>query len=106
MFPLAVKCSSNVFLLVPSSQWIKPKSEIFIRKEDFINTQILQLRNVERLTDPDVEMIIQQDVGRLEVEVEQWGLHGVEEIHAHGCLVNHLELLWPHQRVTGQKIVQ
>lgn len=30
----------------------------------------------------------------------------MEEIHAHGGLMNHLELLWPHQSVTGEEIIQ
>jgi len=38
--------------------------------------------------------------------MEQWRFHAVEEIHAHGDLMNHLKLLWPHQSVTGKKIVQ
>lgn len=30
----------------------------------------------------------------------------MEKIHAHRGLMNHLELLWPHQSVTGQEGVQ
>ncbi len=35
MFPLAVRCSMNNFLLMPSSQWIKPKSETLVEKQEF-----------------------------------------------------------------------
>lgn len=35
MFPLAVKFSMNNFLLMPSSQWIKPKSETLVEKQEF-----------------------------------------------------------------------
>lgn len=30
----------------------------------------------------------------------------MEEIHTDGGLMNHLELLWPHQDVTSQEVVQ
>lgn len=53
-----------------------------------------------------MEVVVQQDVGRLQVKMEYWRLHAVEEIHAHRDLMNHLELLWPHQHVTGQEAVQ
>lgn len=53
-----------------------------------------------------METIVQEDVGRLQVEVQDRGFHAVEEVHAHRDLVNHLELLWPHQRVAGQEVVQ
>lgn len=53
-----------------------------------------------------VQVIVQEDVGRLEVEVQDCGCHAVEEVHAHGDLVKHLDLFWPHQRVAGQEAVQ
>lgn len=129
MFPLAVRCSMNNFLFIPSSQWIKPKSEILVEKQCMECCQLVRDQhtllsrahkyqqitvNIDSFivlfsmsfTDLDMQMIVYQDVGQLEVKMEEWGLHAVEEIHTHGCLINHLELLWPHQSVTGQEIVQ
>lgn len=51
-------------------------------------------------------MVVQEDVGRLEVEVRHRGSQAVEEVHAHRDLVNHLDLLRPHQRVAGQEAAQ
>ena len=53
-----------------------------------------------------MEVLIEQEVGCLEVEMKHGGSHAVEEIHAHGDLMNHLELLGPHEGVTRQEMVQ
>lgn len=53
-----------------------------------------------------MQVVVHEDIGRLEVEVEQWRFHAVQGIHAHGDLVNHLKFLWPHQIVAGEETVQ
>lgn len=30
----------------------------------------------------------------------------MKEIHSHRGLINHLQLLWPHESVTGEEIIQ
>lgn len=53
-----------------------------------------------------MEVVVQQEVGRLEIEMKQRRTHAVQEIHPHGDIMNHLELLGPHERVAGQEMVQ
>lgn len=106
MFPRAVRLSISNALLVPSSQRIRAKSEIFVSKpmRAFVNTS--SDAHVASSAHLGVEMGVQEDVGWLEVEVWDRGVHAVEEVHAHRDLVNHLELLGPHQRVAGQEVVE
>lgn len=43
----------------------------------------------------DMVVGIKQDVCRLEVQVEQWRGHAVQEIHPHSCLVDDAEAQFP-----------
>lgn len=54
----------------------------------------------------DVVVGIKQDVGRLEVQVEQRRGHAVQEVHAHGCLVDDSEAQFPWQRFGSQELFQ
>lgn len=49
---------------------------------------------------------IQQDVGWLQVQVEQGWVHAVQEVHAHRCLVDDAETQLPGQRFSGQQGLQ
>lgn len=114
MFPNAVRSSMKTFESFSSSQWIKPKSEIFkaktrLQPHETLSPDVCRLPVqlcLEHRYDLDMEVVVQQDVGCLQVKMEHRRFHAVEEIHAHGGLMNHLELLRPHQRVTGQQVVQ
>lgn len=78
MFPLAVKSSMKSLELMPSSQRIKPKSEILRVREFGHNPKLgahsakcgLTLLLSQSCSDLDMEMVIQQDVGRLQVKME------------------------------------
>lgn len=113
MFPNAVRSSMKTLESFSSSQWIKPKSEILRTRTQLQSRETFPLHVsrpavllFSRRYDLDMEVVVQQDVGRLQVKMEHWRFHAVEEIHAHRGLVNHLELLGPHQRVAGQQVVQ
>lgn len=49
---------------------------------------------------------IQQDVGRLQVQVEQRWVHTVQEVHSHRGLVDDAEAELPGQRLGGQQGLQ
>lgn len=51
-------------------------------------------------------MSIQQDVGWLQVQVEQWWIHAVQEVHAHCSLVDDAEAQLPRQWLVGQQGLQ
>lgn len=109
MFPRAVRLSMNNVLLMPSSHWIRAKSEIWVQSQGEHSSNTSSDGQSSFGSVPPhlcMEMVVQEDVGCLEVEVQDRGVHAVEEVHAHRDLVNHLELFWPHQRVAGQEVVQ
>lgn len=54
----------------------------------------------------DMVVGIKQDVGRLEVQVEQRRGHAVQEVHAHGRLVDDSEAQLPGQRLGSQELFQ
>lgn len=54
----------------------------------------------------DMVVCVQQDVGRLEVQVEQRWVHAVQEVHSHGCLVDDSEAELPRQWLCGQQRLQ
>lgn len=54
----------------------------------------------------DVIVSVQQDVGRLQVQVEQRRVHTVEEVHSHCSLVDDAEAQLPGQRLIGQQGLQ
>lgn len=49
---------------------------------------------------------IQQDVGGLQVQVEQRGVHAVQEVHSHSSLVDYAEAQLPGQQLGGQQVLQ
>lgn len=49
---------------------------------------------------------IQQDVGRLQVQVEQRGIHAVQEVHPHRRLMDDAEAELPGQRLGGEQGLQ
>lgn len=49
---------------------------------------------------------IQQDVGRLQVQVKQRRVHAVQEVHPHRGLVDDAEAELPGQRLGGQQGLQ
>lgn len=51
-------------------------------------------------------MGIQQDVGGLQVEVEERWVHAVEEVHSHCGLMDNTEAELPGQRLRGQQRLQ
>lgn len=38
--------------------------------------------------------------------MEERRLHAVQEVHAHGHLMDHLELLWPHKSMSCEKMIK
>lgn len=93
MFPLAARHSMNKVLFMPSSQWIKPKSEILVKKTTHTHTHTHKTRirqcyrikiersaelrisqefilSFQKFTDLDVEMIVHKDIGSLQVKME------------------------------------
>lgn len=49
---------------------------------------------------------VQQDVGRLQVQVEQRWAHAVQEVHSHRSLMDDAEAELPGQRLGGQQGLQ
>lgn len=49
---------------------------------------------------------IQQDVGWLQVQVEQGRVHAVQKVHAHCGFVDDAEAQLPGQRLSGQQGLQ
>lgn len=54
----------------------------------------------------DVIVSIQQDVGRLQVQMEQRWVHAVQEVHSHRSLVDDAKAELPGQRLIGQQGLQ
>lgn len=54
----------------------------------------------------DMHVVVQQDVARLEVQVEQGWLNAVEEVHGQTCLMDDTELERPTEVVGRQCILQ
>ena len=57
---------------------------------------------------PHLDMVVgvQQDVGGLEVQVQERRGHAVQEVHAHGRLMDDAEAQVPGQRLGGQQLLQ
>lgn len=54
----------------------------------------------------DVVVGVQQDVRRLEVQVEERRGHAVQEVHAHSRLMDDAEAQIPRQRLSCQQLLQ
>lgn len=54
----------------------------------------------------DMIVSIQQDVGGLQVQMEQRRVHAVEEVHSHRSLVDDAEAELPGQQLIGQQGLQ
>lgn len=54
----------------------------------------------------DMVVGIQQYVCRLQVQMEQWWVHAVQEVHAHCSLVDNTETQHPWQWLGGQQCLQ
>lgn len=51
-------------------------------------------------------MSIQQDIGWLQVQVEQWRVHTMQEVHSHRSLMDDAKAKLPGQRFGGQQGLQ
>lgn len=63
-------------------------------------------REAEQGPNPDMHVAVQEDVARLEVQVQQRRVHAVEEVHGQAGLVDGADLELPAEAVGRQHLLQ
>lgn len=55
---------------------------------------------------PDMRAAVQEDVAWLEVQMEQWWLNAVEEVHGQAGLMDGVDFELPAEAMSGKHLLQ